>query len=163
MDFGLIRSGHSPRAYNVLYGRCDGIPVRLFDFRYEIGHGTRRLARHYAVVVAEASVESRNVVLWHQSDAEGAPLETRQVDGYVENWSYRGDDGSARALAQACQDLTGLGLSVESHEQAVLFCRPVSLPDRDPSACLDAVVSAVARLQRPTDLTSRENLGVSGR
>jgi hypothetical protein len=142
-NFGLIRSGHSPRAYNVIYGRREGVAVRLFDFRYEIGHGTHRLTRHYVVVVAEIAASLPNVVLWHEADAEGAPLETRQVDGHVGSWSYRGADAEALRLGRACEPLAQRRLSVEAHGQTMMFCRCAEHRGDDQVGCLDEAVRAV--------------------
>ncbi len=162
MDFGLIRSGHSPRAYNILYARREGLVVRLFDYRYEIGHGTRRLTRHYVVLVVESNAWQPNVVLWHQADAEGAPLETRQVDGHVGQWSYRGADARACELAQACQELSDLNVSIETHDNAVLFCRPVSGSREAPGQILQPALTAVKHLDALRSEKTPEESGESG-
>jgi hypothetical protein len=161
--FGLIRSGHSPRAYNVIYGRREGVAVRLFDFRYEIGHGTHRLTRHYVVVVAETPVAFPNVVLWHEADAEGAPLETRQVDGHVGPWSYRGADAAALRLGRACEPLTQRRLSVEAHGHTCLFCRCAEHRGDDHVGCLDEAVRAVLKAAGPEEEVSGEDREESDR
>ena len=68
--FVLVPAGHSRRAENVLYGRCDGWSVRAFDFSYEAGHGPRRLARRYSVIVADTSLELPPALIWHAADLD---------------------------------------------------------------------------------------------
>ncbi len=121
-DFGLMRSGHSPRAYNVVHGRSDRLGLRSFDFRYEVGHGTHRLTRQYHCVVLELPHDLPPALLWHESDPEGAPLEARQIDGTVGPWTYRGSDEVARALAEACAELADLQASIETNGSVALFC-----------------------------------------
>ena len=89
-DFALVNNGHSPRASNVMYGRLGGRAVRAFDFRYEIGHGTRRVTRHYDVVVIETDSELPASLMWHQDDREFAPLAVRS-GAQADIWSISGD------------------------------------------------------------------------
>ena len=100
-DFALISSGHSPRANNVTAGRCLGLPVWAFDFRCELGHGTRRITRHYSVVVVEMGGQSGALLMWPDNDAELAPLAARGPAGRVGRWRIRGPAELAAAVASA--------------------------------------------------------------
>ena len=90
-DSALLGAGHAGRATNVTYGRVGGLPVRAFDFRYEIGHGTRRQARHYAVVAVEALGPVAPLLLWRWRDADLAPLAVRQATQRLGEWDARGE------------------------------------------------------------------------
>ncbi|MFP4355126.1 MAG: hypothetical protein ACLFUJ_08355 [Phycisphaerae bacterium] len=139
-EFGLIRSGHSPRAYNVVHGRKH-LPIRLFEFRYEAGHGTHRLTRLYSCIVLDLPAEAPEVLLWHGSDPEGAPLEARQIDGTVGPWTYRGSDEDARKLAEICSELGPLNISIETRGATMLCC---SADHRQPIAA-EQLVDCVLR------------------
>jgi len=138
--FALIQCGHSPRANNLIDGCCQGMRVRAFDFRYEVGHGTMRLTRHYAVVVVQSP--SPDVVLWNQADRDGAPLTARQADGSVGAWTYRGRPEVARVAARACGDLADAAVSIEAHEGQLLFCTPVVRGEAAPAGIVPAVAAA---------------------
>jgi hypothetical protein len=69
--FALISSGHSPCAHNVTDGRLGGRSARAFDFRCELGHGTRRITRHYSVLVVGAAECPHRLLMW--SDADASP------------------------------------------------------------------------------------------
>ena len=99
-DFALIGCGHSARAGDVTYGRLGARVVRAFNFRYEVGHGTGRTARHYNVVIIEAEESSARLLMWNDNDSGAAPLQARAPDGHVGRWSYRGNAQLAAALAE---------------------------------------------------------------
>lgn len=124
-DFALICGGHSPKADNVIYGRLGGRRVRAFDFRYEVGHGTRRMTRHYAVVVVEVERDLPRVLMWNDDDAESSPLPTRSADGHIACWSYRGDPEAAVALKNALGDLMSEGASVQTCGTGLMLFAPV--------------------------------------
>lgn len=111
--FALIGAGHSGRATNVTYGRLDGLPVRAFDFRYEIGHGTRRSARHYAVVVVESPHPLAPFLLWRAQDADMAPLAARAPSGRLGDWDCRGL-GAAPAVAKLPPSLAHTATSIQA-------------------------------------------------
>ena len=111
-DFALITNGHSPRASNVTYGRLDGRMVRAFDFRYEVGHGTRRVTRHYDVVVVESERDLGNVLMWHDSDDEFAPLAVRG-EQRAGAWGVWGDVALVERLAEAIAPRGGSPVSMQ--------------------------------------------------
>lgn len=123
-DFTLIGSGHSPRACNVTYGRLDGRFVRAFDFRYEVGHGTRRVTRHYKVIVLEATLPGLHLLMWNDDDTASAPLCARAVDGHVASWSYRGGGELAASLAHAQSMAAGQASSFEIGPAGLMIFTP---------------------------------------
>ena len=124
-DFALVSSGHSPRANNVTYGRLADWRLRAFDFRYEVGHGTRRATRHYSVIVVEADRELPAVLMWHDQDIEAAPLQARNSDAHVGSWTYRGNPELAAMLTNACIDFVEEGTSLEACDSALMVFTPV--------------------------------------
>jgi len=144
--FALMGSGHSPKAGNVTYGRLDGQPVRAFDFRYEVGHGTRRLTRHYSVIVSETDTPTPPVLMWHEQDAECAPLAVRSSDRQTACWRYVGSEAIASALAEACMPLAEDGLSLQIFGTAVMFCVPKRRGGRYTDR-LGEVMAVVARIR----------------
>ena len=123
-QFALISGGHSPRAHNVTYGRIGGVPVRAFDFRYEVGHGTRRLTRHYHVVALETGRELPEVLLWHEGDLAAAPPGARSARHRLGAWLCRGEPSLAGALAAACGPFADDGPSLQTVGQVVLLALP---------------------------------------
>ena len=124
-DMALMSCGHSPRANNVAHGRLAGMPVQAFDFRYEAGHGPRRMTRHYSVIVAEAQRELPRALIWHVEDEEFGPLAVRRPDMRVGCWHCVGDAAFARKLAEACRPLADLGVSAETLGPRILLCSRV--------------------------------------
>jgi len=124
-QFALIANGHSGRANNVTYGRLEGWPVRAFDFRYEVGHGTRRLTRHYSVVVAETELDLPPVLMWNERDIEGSPMAVRQSSGRLAWWFYVGSDALAATLEEECRPLADQGVSVQICGSTLMLCAPV--------------------------------------
>jgi hypothetical protein len=112
-DFAVISAGHGARATHVTYGRLGGLPIRAFDFRYEIGHGTRRHTRHYGVVVVEVEVPLPPFLLWSNRDGDLAPLAVRQAESESDGWSCRGE-GAAWALAHLSGDLAREASGIEA-------------------------------------------------
>jgi len=49
----LFTRGHSRVARNVLHGRLDGLPVRLFDYQYETGSGQSRRTHRWQVALVQ--------------------------------------------------------------------------------------------------------------
>jgi len=124
--FALLSCGHSPRATNVTHGRWDSLPLRAFEFRYEIGHGTRRTTCRYTVVIVDLQTHAGDLILWNHSDAQQAPLETRLVHGEVGCWSYSGAANLADVLARTVGGLAAEGLSVQVQGTDILFCLPAA-------------------------------------
>jgi hypothetical protein len=123
-EFALVDNGHSPIASNVSYGRMDGVAVRAFDFRYEIGHGTRRQTCHYDVIVFETDAKLPAALMWHREDVAFAPLPARQIRGLIGQWTYCGDGQMAARLCAAWGSDVCQGVSMQSMSNAIMMCRP---------------------------------------
>lgn len=150
--FALLSCGHSPRATNVTHGRLDALPVRAFEFRYEIGHGTRRATCRYAVVIVDMQTQADDLMMWNRSDAEQAPLETRQVHGEAGCWSFTGAANLADRLAHAAGELAAEGLSLQVQGSEVLFCIPASRQrGRDYFTWLAEAARLAEAVQHPTN------------
>jgi hypothetical protein len=153
--FALLSCGHSPRARNVTHGRLDALPLRAFEFHYEIGHGTRRTTCRYSAVIVDMQTEADDLMMWNHSDAQQAPLETRQVHGEVGCWSFRGSARLAQRLAQTAGGLAAEGLSLQVLGAEVLFCLPEAPSrGRDYFDWLNEAELLAEAIQRPED--SRE-------
>ncbi|MFP4104642.1 MAG: hypothetical protein ACLFVU_01005 [Phycisphaerae bacterium] len=122
--FALMRSGHSPKANNVCHGRHAYGQLRSFDFRFELGHGTRRISRHYVVVTAEADTPVPEVLMWHEDDLEFAPLEIREGARGKGRWVCSGDDAMVETVSKVFGSDYPHELSLESHGQTLLACIP---------------------------------------
>lgn len=148
--FALLSCGHSPRARNVTHGRLDALPLRAFEFCYEIGHGTRRTTCRYTAVIVDMQTQADDLMMWNHSDAEQAPLETRQVHGEVGCWSYGGAAQLAERLARAAGGLAAEGLSLQVQGSEVLFCLPAFRTRRnDYFTWLNEAASLAEVIQRP--------------
>ncbi len=123
-DFALVSSGHSPRAENVTHGRLDGRAIRAFDFRYEAGHGTQRLTRHYSVIAIEPPHEADWMLMWHEDDAPAAPMSLRLANRHLGRWFYQGSRPVAVALGKVCEKL-GRPVSMETRGNTVMLFMPV--------------------------------------
>ena len=145
--FVLVPVGHSRRAENVLYGRCDGWSLRAFDFSYEAGHGPRRLARRYSVIVADTPLELPPALIWHAADFEYPPLAVRQSVAKQGVWRVvRGVEFAPR-LAEAFNAFAEEPLSIQTLRRSVILAladrwQPAALPGR-----LRRTVAALESLQ----------------
>jgi len=148
-DFAIVGCGHSPRAHNVTYGRLDGLVVRAFDFRYEIGHGTRRAARHYNVVVMEADAALPSILMWNDADVEYAPIALRQGQGRVACWRVLGAESLAAQLGYACNAQADYGISMQTIDRALMLCVPASRESRAYSPLLALAPAALKSMARP--------------
>jgi hypothetical protein len=119
----LCSAGHSAQASNIIYGRLQGLPVRAFDFRYEVGHGTRRATRHYHVILVEEGV-SPGVLMWNRRDAANAPAAARDCPPEGGDWCVRGDAGQARRLGDLCSALAEDTVSIEARIEGLMLCFP---------------------------------------
>ncbi len=158
-DFAVISSGHSPCANNVTAGRLGGRILRAFDFRCELGHGTRRLTRRYSVVVAETHQVQPSLLMWHSGDADLAPLAARGMQGLVGQWSYRGSRALAEAVESACRHLDQAQSSIEVRGSVVLIASPVRRAIRRHALALDEVAGILKALG---DLAQDQSSSVSG-
>ena len=143
--FAICSGGHSPQASNVTYGRLRGLPVRAFDFRYEVAHGTRRSTRHYCVVLVEAPC-LEPVLMWNRLDADGAPPPARWPDGVRGDWSGRGDAAAARRLGDACSALASSGVSIEARAEGLMLCFPAHRGSRSYAPWLEAAPGLIDSL-----------------
>jgi len=145
-DFALISRGHGSRAHNVTHGHFGRLPVRAFDFLYEVGHATRRMTRHYSVIVAKANVALGGVVMWNLDDAPAAPLSAGTSAGRVDKWACCGDLKLARVLARACGPLGDQAVSMEARDDTVMFCIPVAKRSQDYMGLMEHVEGVLRRL-----------------
>jgi len=121
-QFALISAGHSPRANNVIYGGVKGLPLRMFDFRYEVGHGTRRMARHYSVVMVETDQAPPPMLMWNDLDAGNAPLDILWAELHLAGWTCLGDETLAETLADVCRPMAAEGVSVQVCRTTLMLC-----------------------------------------
>ncbi|MGC9454949.1 MAG: hypothetical protein ACP5HU_08790 [Phycisphaerae bacterium] len=149
--FALMEAGHSPRAHNVTYGRLHGLPVRAFDFRYEVGHGTRRLTCHYAVTVAETERRLSSVLLWSSGDMQTAPLAVRHCRTCVGPWVCDEASGAGAKLASAVADFGADGGSIQACGGTVMLCRPGSRAKRGYITGIETIENVVRVLCEQAD------------
>lgn len=123
--FALFDGGHSARAENVTYGRLDSMPLRIFDLRFEVGHGTRRVVRRYDVAVVETPDPLPGLLLWDERDLEAAPLAAQVCDGQVGGWRYGGPAAAARAAAGAL-DAPDAPVHVQTLDGKIAAARPLA-------------------------------------
>jgi len=100
--FTLFSAGHSQRASCVTYGRGGGRPVRAFDLRYELGHGTQRQVRHFGAMVVEVPNSLDPAMAWREQRAN-EPLSLLYKTGQQGQWCFGGSADSARRLIHACR------------------------------------------------------------
>lgn len=112
--FALVSCGHSPAACNLAYGRVEGWTIRMFDFRYEIGHGTRRLARRYEVMMADLPKAPRDLLMWREADFTTlAPAANHTRHG---QWECLGEAASWEAIARSLgEDASGACVQVHGN------------------------------------------------
>lgn len=147
-NLALIHSGHSAHAHNVTYGRLGGWPVRACDFRFEAGHGTRRLSRHYSLALAETDMNLGEVLMWHDQDQDNAPLALRQGVTQQGPWQCVGDLPLAARLAADWPDLPGRPISLQVLGHVLMLCCPVARGRDDYHALLDVLARVLACLNR---------------
>ncbi len=145
-DFAVIFSGHSPCANNVTAGRLTGRILRAFDFRCELGHGTRRLTRRYSVVVANTRQVQPSLLMWHDGDIDLAPLVARGMPGRVGQWSYRGSRALAEAVESVCRRFDQAQPSIEVRGSVMLIASPVRRAIRRHALALDEVTDILEAL-----------------
>jgi len=151
-DFAVISSGHSPCANNVTAGGIAGRTLRAFDFRCELGHGTRRLTRRYSVAIAETRQSQPSLLMWHTGDGELAPLAARDVQGHVGQWSFRGSRELAETVEAACRHLGQAQPSVEIRGSVVLIAVPVRRAIRQYALALGEISGIIEAMDAPRGL-----------
>jgi hypothetical protein len=123
--YALIRSGHSPRASSVIHGHVEGRQVRAFDFRYEAGHGPKRICRNYHVVVVSGPSELPPAILWNVRDAAWTPLEVQPSTWRSGDWLCQGSDRVVQAARRRLgEELLEMGVSVQVAGRDILLCAP---------------------------------------
>jgi len=144
-QFAIISCGHSPRAYNVMYGQLGHWPGRAFTFRYEVGHGTRRLSRRYGIIVLELGQALPDVLMWNQADKPQAPLEVRAGDKNCDDWTFVGDGDLARTLSRSAQALKDRGLNIQVSGRSLMLAMPAQGSEKwDYADWLDDALSIAA-------------------
>lgn len=143
-DFVLISCGHSAQAHNVTYGRLAGLPLRAFDFRFEVGHGTRRMTRKYGVIVIETGKESPPALMWNTRDSQCVPLEALRCQARVGCWVCRGEEALVRELGSAADPLAEDALSMQTRGSVLMMWMPAARAGRDYAARLGAA-GAIAK------------------
>lgn len=123
--FSLVISGHSCRAHNVTHGYIDSVPVRAFDFHYEVGHATRRAARQYSVIVVDMPFQLPDLLLWHKDDLEAAPVALAVQPFDAGRWLGRGDQKFSRSLVQYAKWLDQDKGSVECCQSQMMIALPL--------------------------------------
>lgn len=146
-EFALVSSGHSARASHVTDGRLAGRCVRAFDFRCELGHGPRRMTRHYSVVSADGLEVPEAVLMWPDNDAEFAPLAARGGEGRIGCWSFQGSRRLAAALAAAWRGSPDAEPSIEARGSALILAAPARRFARGYSVSFEDVEPLLAAMQ----------------
>jgi hypothetical protein len=59
----LFTRGHSRLARNVLHGRLEGLPVRLFDYQYETGSGHTRRTYRWQVALVQTDLRMPGLIV----------------------------------------------------------------------------------------------------
>ena len=145
-SFALASAGHSPRAGNVIYGRREGWPVRAFDYHFEAGHGPGRLARLYCVIVVDVEFELPEMLMWHEDDAEDAPLAAQQAPQRVRKWMVTAGGETAAALAEAFEPFADEPVNVETHGGSLMLLWARRWHGRDLPARMDQAAAALKAL-----------------
>lgn len=120
-SFVLASAGHSPHAENVIYGRYKGWNLRAFDFRFEAGHGPRRLVRRYGVIVSETPLEAAPTLMWHRLDADHVPLAARNPLGQLGQWLVVSGRDFAATLGRAFAELAAEPVNLQADERSVML------------------------------------------
>lgn len=122
-DFVVCSAGHSSRAENVVYGRRDGLYVRSFDFRFEVGHGAGRLVRRYSVLAIDTDLDLPGCLFWHERDNEHVPVEVGLLRDRWGSWLMRGSP-TDRRLADCLTTGSDEPLDVQVSRRTVLVHSP---------------------------------------
>ncbi len=141
-----VASGHSARAINVTYGRLGGWPIKAFDFYYELGHGTRRVSCHCVMALAEAASPMPFALMWHDNNAEWAPLPARRIESRMSPWACSGDKALIELMASICRPFAADGLSIQSCERVLMLCGPGG-GNEDYSRQMDLIVRLLRALR----------------
>lgn len=155
----LMRAGHSGRAHNVTYGHYRGLPMRTFDFRYEVGHGPRRLTRRFAVVVLESADPLPDALLWNHQHGEAAPFDVRLPDGQVGPWTYLGNADACHRLAAALAPLAERPAGLQAAENVLMVFEAIDHHAKDYSGRIEMALESFRRLGGRTVADTDEPAG----
>ena len=145
-DFTLVGAGHGARAVNVAHGRLDDRRVRAFTLVYEVGHGLRRAARSYSVVVAEIEPGLERGLIWQRRALAQAPLQVGSDGHVVGDWFCTGSEAAAERLAEACGAFGELPVSAEVAREWLMVFTPADPDEHAYAKLLELLPSACRRL-----------------
>lgn len=146
--FVLAQAGHSPVAENVLYGRFDRWQMRLFDYRFEAGHGPRRMVRRYSVIVAETDLHAPRTILWDSRDEQPPPLVVQQPQGQMGRWWVVQGREYAAPLAAAFDEMAAEPLHIQAQDGMIIACSARRWQSGEIPQRLQEMSKALARLER---------------
>ncbi len=145
--FVLAQAGHSPLAENVLYGRFDQWQVRCFDYRFEAGHGPRRIVRRYSVMVADTDIVTPRTILWDQNDTGLMPLAAQHAQSHLSHWWIVDGPEYAAKLLSACEELASQPVHLQAEGGTIIACFPRRWLARQVPDRLAEFSRALAKLQ----------------
>jgi len=145
-DFLLISGGHSGRACHVAHGRVGGLPVKVFDFHYELGHGTRRLAARCRIVSLETDRSLPPLLMWDPRQAVLAPLTVQLSDGRIGELLFRGRADLAAAVTDVWAGTPMAGACIESRGATLLLSAPSVPPTTGDGRLLELAGRVLAAL-----------------
>ena len=150
-SFVLASAGHSSRAENVIYGRYKGWYVRAFDYRFEAGHGPRRLVRRYSVIVSDTHLEAPPTLMWHEQDADHVPLAVQNPLARLGGWLVVSGRGFAPALAGAFAGFAAEAVNLQADRRWVMLCSARRWKPADFAARIDRAAAALGALRARVD------------
>ncbi len=146
-SFVLASAGHSPRAENVIYGRYEGWYLRAFDYRFEAGHGPRRLVRRYTVIVSDTDLPVPPTLLWHEQDPDHLPLAVQSPLGRLQGWLVVAGPEFAGTLAAAFEGLRDQPVNLQIDRRSVMLCSAVPWRPEELAAWIAQAAAGLSRLQ----------------
>jgi len=158
-NLALVCSGHSAHAHNITHGRLAGWPVRACDLRFECGHGTRRLTRHYSVVLAETDIDLPPLLMWHEHDQDNTPMAVRRSERQQGPWSCLGDERLGQLLTSPWAGDPPRPVSLQILGHVLMLCCPVTRRKDDYQPLLDMLAGTLARLN---DAPARQAVATGG-
>lgn len=129
--FGVMRSGHSAYAANVMHGRVSNAHLHAFDYQCELGHGSQRVMRSWAVVALECDGPLQPLVLLLGPD-QPTPLVLLCDGGATpgDGWWRMGDRIAIEHLQTCFAGEAADRMTIEARGSAILFAIPRQLEAR---------------------------------
>ena len=121
--------------------------MRAFDYRFEAGHGPRRLVRRYSVIVSDTDLDAPATLLWHEQDADHVPLAVQNPLGKLQPWLVVSGKSFAAALAGAFAEFAGEPVDLQADRRAVLLCSARRWRAADFAARIEQAAAGLTRLQ----------------